>query len=187
MSDKPTSNFTDTRLGVITAKQTSIFVCIKEKKTILFRFLCNVSQSYTPKRQYVIRRATSKYIAYFWFLNNVPFYRLIHCLCREFVENYGNNWHLRSQCLLFRLISAGVSPMPCYSLSEYASSVLAGFGGVRKLCQCVSQFNSIKNRFKLQIKMQITSVIKASESTGRDKVHPSLYCQCLWSTNLFLM
>lgn len=69
--------------------------------------------------------------------------------------------------------------MPHYNLSDSAPSVLAGLGEVRKPCQCVSQFNSIKRRFKLQIKMQITFVIKASESTGRDKVHPSLLLPAL--------
>lgn len=64
--------------------------------------------------------------------------------------------------------------MPRYNLSDSAPSALAGLEGVSKPCQCVSLFNSIKHRFKLQIKMQITSVIKASESTGRDKVHASL-------------
>lgn len=119
-------------------------------------------------------KAQSKYLVELCFLNNTPFYRLMHHLCREFVENDGNNWHLRSQCLPLRLISAGVNPMPRYNLNDSAPSVLAGLEGVRKPCQCVSQFNSIKHRFKLQIKMQITSVIKVSESTGRDKVHPSL-------------
>lgn len=113
------------------------------------------------------------------------FYRLILYLCREFVENYGNKWHLKRQCLPLGLISDGVNTMP--HLSDSAPSVLAALGGVRQPCQCVSQFNSIKRRFKLQIKMQITSVITASESTGRDKVHPSFYCQPLWRTNLFLM
>lgn len=69
--------------------------------------------------------------------------------------------------------------MPHYNLSDSAPSVLADLGGVRKPCQCVSQFNSIKHRFKLQIKMQITSVIKVSESTGRDKVHASLLLPAL--------
>lgn len=98
----------------------------------------------------------------------------MHCLCREFVENDGNYWHLRSQCLPLRLISAGVNTMPRYNLSDYAPSVLAGLGEVRKPCQCVSQFNSIKHRFKLQIKMQITSVIKASESTVLTEIRYSL-------------
>ncbi len=179
MSDKPTSNFTDTGLGVIMAKQTAVLLCIKEKKTILFGSLCKVFQSCTPKRQYFMGRAKSKYLVDSRFLNNTPFYRLMHCLCREFVENDDNNWHLRSQCLPLKLISAGVNPMPLYNLSDSATSVLAGLGGVRKPCQCVSQFNSIKHRFKLQIKMQITSVIKVSESTGRDKVHPSLLLPAL--------
>lgn len=48
------------------------------------------------------------------------------------------------------------------------------FAEVREACQCVTQFNSIKRRFELQIKMQITSVIKECESAARDKVHPSL-------------
>lgn len=64
--------------------------------------------------------------------------------------------------------------MPHYNLSKFAPSVLAGLEGVRKPCQCVPQLNSITCRFKLRIKMQITSIIKVSESTGRDKVHPSL-------------
>lgn len=98
----------------------------------------------------------------------------MHWLCRDFVENDGNNWNLRSQCLPLRLISAGANPTPRYNLSDSAPAVLAGLEGVRKPCQCVIQFNSIKHRFKLQIKMQITSAIKESESTGRDKVHPPL-------------
>lgn len=77
-------------------------------------------------------------------------------------------------CLPLSLISARVNLLLRYDLNDFSPSVLAGLEGVRKPCQCVSQFNSIKHRFKLQIKMQITSVIKASESTGRDKVHPSL-------------
>lgn len=64
------------------------------------------------------------------------------------------------------LISAGVNPMPHYKSDS--DPVLAGLGdagglaseGGRKPCQCVIQFNSIKHRFKCQIKMQITSVIK---------------------------
>lgn len=96
------------------------------------------------------------------------------CIYREFVLNDVNNWHWRSQCLPLKLIPARVKPVPCYNLSDSTPSVLSGLEGVRKPCQCVSQFNSIKRRFKLQIKMQITSVIKASKSTGRDKVHPSL-------------
>lgn len=90
----------------------------------------------------------------------------MHWLCRDFVENDGNNWNLRSRCLPLKLISVGVNLMPHYSSSDSARSVLAGLGGVRKPCQCVIQFNSIKHRFKLQIKMQITSVIKERESTG---------------------
>lgn len=148
------------------AKQTKILLCIKEKKTILFCFLCRVFQSCTPNWQYFMARAESKYLVDSCFLNNTPFYRLMHCFCREFAENDGNNWYLRRQCLPLRLISAGVNPIPRYNLSDSAPSVLAGLGGVRKPCQCVSQFNSIKHRFKLQIKMQITSVIKVSESTG---------------------
>lgn len=105
------------------------------------------------------------------------FHRLMCCFCWEFVEDDGNNWHLRRQCLPLRLIWAGVNPRP--RLTDSPLSALAGLRGVRKSCQCVSQFNSIKRRFKLQIKMQITSVIKASESTGRDKIHPSLLLPAL--------
>lgn len=179
MSDKPTSSFTDTGLGDIIEKQTSIFQHIKERKTILFGFQWKVFPSCTPKRTYFMRSATSKTLVDLCFLNNTLFYRLMHCFCREFEDIYFDNWHLRSQCLPLKLISAGVKVMPPYNLSDSAPSVLAGLGEVRKPCQCVSPFNSIKRRFKLQIKMQITSVIKASESTGRDKVHPSLLLPAL--------
>lgn len=174
MSDKPTSNFTDADLGVMMAKQTAFLLCIKDKKTNCSVFCAKVLQFCTAKRQYLTGWVTSKHRVDLYFLSNTSFCRLMHCFCRQFVENDGNNWHLRSQCLPLRLISAGVNTMPRYSSSDSAPSVLAGLGGVRKPCQCVSQFNSIKHRFKLQIKMQITSVIKVSESTGRDKVHPSL-------------
>lgn len=173
MSDKPTSNFTDTGLGVIMAKQTAISLYIKEKRTILFCFQCKVFQSCPSKMQQFTGRTTStwKYVV------DLCFHRLMHCLCREFVENDCNNWHLKRQCLPLRLISDEVNSMP--RLSDSAPAVLAGLGGVRQPCQRVSQFNSIKHRFKLQIKMQITSVITASESTGRDKEHPSLLLPAL--------
>lgn len=158
MSDKPTFNFTDTGLGDIMAKETAILLCKRQCCSAICRL-----PSHIAKRQH----QNSLLIC---FLHCVLFYRV----CMDAEKYYGNNWHLSSQYLPLRLISAEVNPMPCYNLSDSAPSLLGVLEGVRKACQCVSQFNSIKLRFKLQIKMQITSVIKASASTDRDKVHSSL-------------
>lgn len=149
-------------------KQTAILLRIKEKKGQ------RVWLSVQRPIQFIsatIFTSTLKYLD-LRFLNNTPFHRLLRCLCRELVENDGNNWHLKRQCLPLRLISDGVNSVS--RLSDFAPSVLGGLGEVRKPCQCVFPFNSIKHRFKLQIKMQITSVITASERTGRDKGHPFL-------------
>lgn len=70
------------------AKQTAILLCIKEKMTILFRFQFMVFQSCPSKMQHFTgtARSTSKYVVDLCFLNNTSFYRLMLCLCREFVE-----------------------------------------------------------------------------------------------------
>lgn len=49
MSDKPTSNFTDTGLGVITAKQTSMLLSIKEKTTTVKHIIQGLPALYTKE------------------------------------------------------------------------------------------------------------------------------------------